>query len=67
MKAELSEKGIEFEYVEITENVKNLRAFLKIRDTAVEFQQIRKSGRIGIPCIEKDGEILLDDVDKLLK
>lgn len=61
-KALMAERGFEAEFIEITENVANLRAFLKLRDTQKCFDSIRAEGRIGIPVFENDdGEITLDE------
>lgn len=49
-----------YEYLDISESLKNLKEFLKIRDENPIFTEIRAEGKIGIPCIVKEnGEITL--------
>lgn len=58
----LSEKGIEYIYFDISENMLNLKRFLKYRDDAPEFKEIKEGGRVGLPCfvINKGEQILFD-------
>ncbi len=61
-KALMQSRGIEGEWIDITESVANLRAFLRMRDTNPIFDEIRKEGRIGIPVFVNDaGEITLNE------
>ena len=49
-----------YEFIDIGENVRNLHAFLDLRDNEPEFASCAKEGRIGIPCfILDDGRITL--------
>ena len=58
----LSTNEIKFLYLDITENLFNLKLFLKHRDHAPEFKDIRESGRVGLPCIViNDGEQIVFD------
>ena len=58
---DLDRAGISYEYLDFSENLQNLKDFLKIRDTSPLFSTIRGSGKIGIPClVTPEGEILLD-------
>lgn len=51
-------------YLDITENMLNLKKFLKIRDTRPEFEPVRERGAVGIPCIYvDDGEALYFGVE----
>ena len=60
-KALMARRGLELEFVEITENVANLRAFLALRDREEAFAPIRAEGRIGIPAfVREDGAVTLD-------
>lgn len=53
--------GIEYEAVDITESMKNLKAFLKLRDTLPAFDGCREKGSVGIPAIfGEDGSVTLD-------
>lgn len=51
MKEFLSQNNIDFLYIDITDSMLNLKRFLKYRDNRLEFEDIRKSGRVGLPCI----------------
>jgi len=60
-KNDLTASGVEFEYFDFSENLRNLKTFLTIRDTDPQFAEIKKRGSIGIPCIvEEDGAVFLD-------
>jgi glutaredoxin-related protein len=60
-KNDLTAAGVEFEYLDFSENLGNLKAFLSIRDTDPQFVEIKERGSIGIPCIlEEDGTVSLD-------
>ncbi len=51
MKEFLSNNGINFEYIDITESMRNLKIYLKLRDTRPEFEEIKRIGRVGVPFI----------------
>ena len=58
---ELDKAGIPYEYLDFGDNLKNLKEFLAIRDGNPLFDEIRREGKIGIPCIVKeDGTVSLD-------
>lgn len=48
-----SEK-IEYEFHDITSNLKALKAFLVLRDTNPKFDKAKQKGLIGIPVLQKD-------------
>ena len=49
-----------YEVIDIGLHVKNLKEFLKVRDSNSAFEQVKKTGSIGIPCfILEDGSITL--------
>lgn len=57
----MAERGFEVDYVDITENTANLRAFLQLRDHEAAFDAIKTRGGIGIPAfVKEDGEVTLD-------
>ena len=61
LKQLLDDKGIPYEYVDITESTKNLRAFLAMRDTLPVYDEAKAEGRIGIPSfVWEDGSVTLD-------
>lgn len=44
----------------------NLKRFLKLRDLAPEFKEIKENGRVGLPCIViNNGEKILFDYNLL--
>lgn len=47
----LSENNIEFNYVDITESMFNLKRFLKYRDNNEVFDNIRRKNMVGIPVV----------------
>ena len=60
-KQELEAAGVEFLYLNISENLMFLKKFLKLRDEEPQFEDIRKNGKIGIPCIlREDGSVTFD-------
>ncbi|MFZ5967066.1 MAG: hypothetical protein ACOYVK_07810 [Bacillota bacterium] len=66
MKEFLSEKGVKFAYFDISLDFGALKRFLKIRDNHTIYDQVRKEGRVGIPTIMIDDEIIIGfDREKL--
>jgi len=60
-RADLDRAGEEYAFLDFAEDLKNLKAFLKLRDESSVFDDSRAQGKIGIPCIvTEDGEITLD-------
>lgn len=58
---DLTKAGVEYEYLDFAEKTANLKAFLKLRDGSSLFDDARREGNIGIPCIQRDdGTITLD-------
>lgn len=58
--ADLERQGVEYEFLDFSDKLSNLKEFLKIRDESALFDQLRREGKIGIPCILKDdGSITL--------
>jgi glutaredoxin-related protein len=57
---DLDNAAVEYEYLDFASDLRNLKEFLILRDGPM-FEQIRKSGKIGIPCIVlEDGSVKLD-------
>lgn len=57
----LDRAGIEYTFLDFGEDLKNLKAFLRIREGNPLFDQARREGNIGIPCIVLDsGSVRLD-------
>ena len=57
-KEELEAAGVAFLYLNISENLLYLKKFLKLRDESELFVEIRKNGKIGIPCIVREDDTL---------
>ena len=60
----IAEKGLDVEFVNIDESTANLKLFLRLRDKAPEFDEIKKNGAIGVPCFV-DGKRIFFDINKL--
>ena len=59
--------GIKYEYVDINENLRNLKEFLHYRDNYKEiFNRLIAIGDIGIPCLV-DGRNVFTDWETYLK
>ena len=51
----------DFEIIDIGEHVRNLKAFIRLRDSSPAFDSIKADGSIGIPCfVSEDGRISFD-------
>lgn len=60
-KVNFEANGIEFESIDINESLKNLKEFLKLRDSFPVFEESKKAGAIGIPAIVgDDGSVVTD-------
>lgn len=54
----------EFEYVDIGAHVRQLKEFLRIRDTSPVFDEAKANGSAGIPCfVKEDGTVTLTPED----
>ena len=59
--SQLQGKGTPHEFVEITANLENLKAFLNLRDQSAAFEGVKAAGGIGIPAfVREDGTVTLD-------
>lgn len=64
----LKEQGIQYLYLEWTNNIGYLKRFLKLRDTNSLFDSVKAGGGIGIPCFQlEDGSLTLDVQEILSK
>ncbi len=53
--------GIEYEFIDITDELANLKKFLRYRDNDPAFDFVRGSESIGIPaCVKENGMVFLD-------
>lgn len=65
MKKELEDRNIKFLYLDINENLANLKKFLAFRERA-EFDNAKANGYIGIPVLViNDGEKIIFDINEL--
>lgn len=63
----LKSVGLEYEYIDITKSILNLKEFLAYRDNRDEFKAYREKGFVCIPALlMEDGSFKLeDDIYKL--
>ena len=66
-KRDLEAAGVKFLYMNISENLLFLKKFLKLRDENSCFEDIRKNGKIGIPCIQREDGTVTLEWDEFLK
>ena len=60
-KYNLDRNKIEYENIDITQNLKGLKEFLRLRDKDEAFNAAKEKGYIGIPLlITDDGKLSLD-------
>lgn len=53
--------NIEYEIIDINENLRNLKEFLKLRDSLPVFDHCKEINDIGLPAlIDEDGTVFLD-------
>ena len=58
---ELDRAGVNYEFLDFGDNLKNLKEFLKIREGNPLYDEARREGNNGIPClVEEDGRASLD-------
>ena len=58
---DLDRAEVAYEYLDFADNLKNLKEFLSIRDSNVEFSKVKENGAIGIPCIlDEEGNVSLE-------
>ena len=58
---DLDRAGISYEYLDFADDLRHLKEFLAIREGNSLFDEVRRNGGIGIPCIIKeDGTVTLD-------
>ena len=60
----IAEKKLDVEFVDIDASTANLKLFLRLRDKAPEFDEIKKNCSIGVPCFV-DGKRIFFDINEL--
>lgn len=63
---DLEKAGVEYEFLDFAESLKNLKEFLKIRDNSDLFDIARAEGKIGIPCIVREDETVSLDWEEFM-
>lgn len=59
--ADLKQANVAFEFYDFGDNLANLKNFLSIRDNSALFDDARREGYIGIPCLVTEaGDVTLD-------
>ena len=54
----------EFEYINIAENIRNMAAFTRLRDSDPVFERMKQIGDVGIPAfVLEDGRVTLDPAE----
>lgn len=60
-RADLDQAGVDYEYLDFADKLRNLKEFLALRDSDPVFESVKERGSIGIPCIvTEDGRVTLD-------
>ena len=59
--AEVKEKNLDCEIVDITASMANLKRFLKERDFSEDFDEIVEENRVGVPALKRDDEFYFFD------
>ena len=58
---DLEKAGVFHDYKDFSEDLRNLKEFLALRDHNAVFEEAKAAGKIGIPCIVRpDGTVTLD-------
>lgn len=65
--AELQRLGVQYEEVNVLSSLKNLKCFLKLRDTHHAFDNAKQNGGIGIPALLLGNERVIIDITELAK
>lgn len=59
--AEVKDKNLDCEIVDITESMANLKRFLKERDLSEDFDEIVEKGNVGVPALMRDDKFYFFD------
>ena len=66
-KTALDASGVAYDFVNVTENMKNLKEFLKKRDSDPVFDDARQKGYVGIPSLLLEDDSITLDWEAYLK
>lgn len=64
---ELNACGADYTYLEFSRDIANLKEFLKLRDTEALFDEVKKEGRVGVPCFQLSDGTLTLSLDEALE
>lgn len=54
----ISVSGLAVEFRSFDDSVASLKEFVRLRDSRVEFDEVKKNGSLGIPCfVTEEGKI----------
>ena len=57
---DLDAAGKQYVFCDFADDLSHLKAFLKIRDEDPQFNELKREGKIGIPClVHEDGTVAL--------
>ena len=62
----LDDAHIPYEFINISANKPNLKAFLQLRDTDPHIDKVRERGLVGIPCIIREDGTMTFHYEKVL-
>lgn len=54
MRAAFDKAGVPYVYKNFSENIQNLKDFLKLRDSLPLFDEVKARGGVGTPCLVSD-------------
>jgi len=58
---DLDKAGIQYTYLDFSEDLRHLKKFLSLRDSLRIFDAVKENGSIGIPCIiDEEGKVSLN-------
>lgn len=58
---DLDAAGVAYTFRDFADDLRSLKEFLKLRDTEAVFKEVKREGKIGIPCIvHEDGTVCLN-------
>lgn len=63
---ELNKQGIQYEAVNITENIQNLKKFIRLRDDRKEFDRLKQWGFVGVPLLHTSDDQFIFDINDLM-
>ena len=63
----LKKNNIEYEFINIHENMANLKEFLRLRDNNPAFDDTKANGYVGIPAIMYEDSTIELDWEKFLR